>query len=132
MSNRILERFGIPYTITRQVAPAANQAFAMNGAYQGPDQTGTSNFIAVMSVQPLRGRDREFLPEGMREKEVVCALSDTELKVADQKTATQGDRFDWNGRTYECGHREIPDGSFRMDINYWEGYAFLVEQDNQT
>jgi hypothetical protein len=131
MSNRILERFGVPYTVTRQKPGAPDQAFDLNGTYQGRAQTGTITFTAQMSVQPLRGRDREFLPEGMREKEVVCALSDTQLNVADQKIATQGDRFDWNGRTYECGHREIPDGSFRMDINYWEGYAFLVEQDTQ-
>lgn len=140
MHNRIIQRFQaqdpvtfarVQTTITRQVAPAANQSFDLQGNYQGPAQTGTTTFDAEVSVQPLRGRDREFLPEGQREKEVVSITCNKELQVADQSTQTIGDSFMWNGRTYQVIHRETADGAFRMDINYWEGYAALVPIDSQ-
>lgn len=141
LGNRILNRFAakdpvtqalIPTIITRQAPPAPNASYGADGTFQGTAQTGTTTFPVIASVQPLRGRDREFLPEGQREKEIVSIQADTQLNIADQSTQTLGDQFQWNGRTWECIHTEVPDGAFQMDINYWEGYAALVPIDSQA
>lgn len=134
MSNRILDRFGArdPWTgqpirtiCTRQTTGTTD----LSGKYIPGTPT---TFDAQISVQPLRGRERENLPEGFREKEVVSITSDVQLKVDNQASQTLGDLIPWNGRQYLVIHAETADGSFQMPINYWEGYGALVEQDTQA
>lgn len=55
----------------------------------------------MASVQPLRGKDLQALPEGRRGYRAVNIYTDELLITADQMTGTQADRFKWFGSTYE-------------------------------
>lgn len=141
LGNRILNRFAskdtvtgalIPTIITRQIPPGQNVSYDLQGNYQNTAQTGVITFPCIATIQPLRGREVEQIPEGYREKQVVSIECDTVLQCLDQSTQTVGDTFQWNGRTYQVFHAETPDGAQQMDINYWEGYGFLVPIDAQA
>lgn len=52
-------------------------------------------------VQPMNARERLLLPEGIRSRAAVKVYSDDELIAADEATGRRGDRFTWEGKTWE-------------------------------
>lgn len=55
----------------------------------------------VGSIQPITGKDTEFLAVGRMDVGSVKIYSNTPLHVSEQGTATPGDLVSWQGRTYE-------------------------------
>lgn len=53
------------------------------------------------SVQPMPGRDRQNLPEGLRERDVRKVFTETMLRPASQHSGTSADRIDVDGVAYE-------------------------------
>jgi hypothetical protein len=62
--------------------------------------SSTSDSSIVASFQPLRGREREELPEGFRSGQTAKLYSRTELNVVDLATETPGDLIIREGVTY--------------------------------
>ena len=52
------------------------------------------------SFQPLRGKEREALPEGVRASDTLKVYTKSELRTADQHTGTPADEVDYDGRRY--------------------------------
>ena len=52
------------------------------------------------SFQPLRGREREELPEGYRTEQTAKLYTRTELRVLDLETQTDGDIIKYKDRYY--------------------------------
>jgi hypothetical protein len=131
-TNRIINRFGfrdpwtgrpVPQNCQRQTPPASGTNLDLLGNVIAPTYT---TFQACLTIQPYKGRDRDWLPAGYRETEIVSIISDVQLNVQDQPSQTLGDIVQWNGRTYLVIHRETADGAQQMNINYWEGYGALI------
>jgi len=53
------------------------------------------------SVQPLNGKDLQFLPEGRRDTGLVKVYSNTALSVSIEGTDTPGDVVIWGGKKWE-------------------------------
>jgi hypothetical protein len=60
----------------------------------------STTFPTAAHVQPSGGRDVLRLPEGQRSREVITVWSAADL-VAAAEGGPKGDRFTWNGNTYE-------------------------------
>lgn len=63
---------------------------------------GTSTEASITgSVQPLNGRDLQFLPEGRRDTGLVKIYCNTELAVSTEGSDTSGDVVVWSGKEWE-------------------------------
>ena len=52
------------------------------------------------SFQPLRGKERDALPEGVRTSEALKCYTKTDLRTADQFTKTPADEVEYGGRRF--------------------------------
>ncbi len=141
-TNRILNRFGnrdawngnpVGVVCQRQTPPPGGQSLDANGNAIAPVY---KNFTAQISIQEYKGRDRDWLPQGYRESEIVSICSDVTLICQDVPSQVLGDIIPWTDdlgvtRQYLVIHRATADGAFQMDINYWEGYGALIPLGSQ-
>lgn len=58
------------------------------------------------SFQPLDGKDREVLPEGVRHSETLKVYTRTALRTADQYDGSQADEVLYDGRRFVVYHVE--------------------------
>lgn len=75
----------------------------VDGVYQ---EGATSVFDAVMSIQPLSGKELLQLPEGERTRRHVKGYTATELKTADQAESRKADRVAYGDVEYEVQNIE--------------------------
>lgn len=52
------------------------------------------------SFQPLKGREREALPEGVRQSETIKLYTRDDLRTADQHAGTPADEIEYDGREF--------------------------------
>lgn len=52
------------------------------------------------SFQPLNGKDRKALPEGVRTSETLKVYTKSAIRTADQHDGTPADEIDYNGRRF--------------------------------
>ena len=52
------------------------------------------------SFQPLDGKERDALPEGVRASETLKVYTKSELRTADQHSNTPADEVEYNGRRF--------------------------------
>lgn len=73
------------------------------GAYvDGQWTAGTPTTLTVIAVvQPMTARERLLLPESVRSRAAVKLYTDAAMTPADETTQRTGDRFSWDGRTWE-------------------------------
>lgn len=83
--------------------PRTIQAEHRAGSYVRGDWvvSTTENFIFVGSVQPLTGKETEFLPENRRDTGLVKVYSDAPLAVSLEGSNTAGDVVIWAGKRWE-------------------------------
>ena len=61
--------------------------------------TPTTSLI-VGSFQPLTGKERDALPEGVRTREALKVYTKSEIRTADQHTGTPADEIEYDGRVF--------------------------------
>ena len=83
----LLQRFGRAMTVYRSAGGDYNDAGEWEAT--GPD----TSFAIVGSVQPLSGRDRELLPEGVRSDQVVKIYTETALQTDSEDSSTKADQI---------------------------------------
>ena len=83
--------------------PRTIQAEHRAGSYVRGDWvvSTTENFTFVGSVQPLTGKETEFLPETRRDTGLVKVYSNTPLAVSLEGSNTAGDVVIWAGKRWE-------------------------------
>ncbi len=83
------------YTLagTRYAASTMTKGIATPGA--------TSVIGFTSSVQPLSGKEKLILPEGIREKEAYKLYTSFALKTVDEVAKTKADRITIFGKTFE-------------------------------
>lgn len=114
----IPNRFASTLSITR----------AATGSYVDGEWTeGLPTTVTVTAVvQPLRGKEREMLPETARMRGAVKVYSNGALTPADESADRRGDRFAWDGRTWEVysvEHQAVG------GLTHYKALAVLVEPD---
>jgi hypothetical protein len=71
----------------------------------GPDGRAVKSVLSTAtirgSVQPLTDRQREVLPEGIRQSVTRKVYTKSDLRTADQLTNTPSDLIVYGGETYE-------------------------------
>ena len=58
-------------------------------------------FRILASVQPIRGREREFLPDGFRQMHVIRLYVEEELCTSDDKLGQRADILEIGSESYE-------------------------------
>lgn len=79
------------------------------------------------SVQPLRARERELLPEGQRSKEAIKIYTTTQLYTVREQDKKKADKVDWEGRTFEVASVETY--TDEKDLPHYRAAAVLAEVD---
>lgn len=79
------------------------QAEHRTGSYVRGDWVvaAVENFTFTGSVQPLTGKETEFLPENRRDTGLVKIYSNTPLEVSLEGSNTAGDVVIWAGKRWE-------------------------------
>lgn len=92
---------------------------------KGKYTPGTSSSIQfTASVQPLSGREKLTLPEGVREKVEYKLYTDFQLLTVDEKTSKNADRVVLFGKTYEIVKVEIWQNKV---IPHYKALASLID-----
>lgn len=116
----LISRFGTTYTVKRR-----NAGSYVGGHWQ---PAGTTEFEIIASIQPLRGKEMELLPEGERSKERVRIYTKSGLQQTIEKLAIKGDLVSYKGREYEV--KSIEEWEFSRDgLAHFKAIAVLVEDD---
>jgi hypothetical protein len=97
----VVKRYSIPYTITRY-NPGS---YDSNGRWNAD----TTTAVPIQAhIQPLTGKEKDEVPEGRREKDMIRIYSDTVLKgVEVDSTKTQPDRITYDNRTFEVFNARV-------------------------
>jgi len=95
MISGAIDAFNTPITVRR-----TNQATVfVNGLSQV--QTDVDEFcINRCSVQPLMARERQLLPSGVRDKELLKLYTPCTLNSVDVEGKVKADRIDYKGQEY--------------------------------
>lgn len=114
----------------RTISYKHRTAELVNGVWEFSETDGTF----TGSVQPLTGKELQFLPEGRRDIGLMKVYSNTPLSVSVEGSNTPGDVVIWAGRKWEI----IRELVFANDlINHYKYIAALFndgdeENDEET
>lgn len=88
-------------------------------------QEGSTSQVVVdpAVVAPLRGKEVEVLPEGLRTKRALQVFSTVALQSTDEAAGIRGDRFAWGGETFEVQLVE----DWQTLAEYWRAIATKVD-----
>ena len=96
----------------------------VNGRWKTSEADGSF----VGSVQPVNGKDLQFLPEGRRDIGMVKVYSNTALAVSAEGSNTPGDIVLWAGKKWEV----IRELVYANDIiNHFKYIAALFNEDDE-
>ena len=96
----------------------------VNGVWEFSETDGTF----TGSVQPLTGKELQFLPEGRRDIGLMKVYSNTPLSVSVEGSNTPGDVVIWSGRKWEI----IRELVFANDlINHYKYIAALFNDGDE-
>lgn len=102
----------------RTISYKRRTAELVNGVWEFSETDGTF----TGSVQPVNGKDLQFLPEGRRDIGLMKVYSNTPLSVSVEGSNTPGDIVLWAGRKWEI----IRELVFANDIiNHYKYIAAL-------
>ena len=91
---RIIEHFNTPITVRR----ATDATEFTNGL---ADVVEVDTFsLSGINVQPLTGRERELLPEGIRDKGLIKLYTQCPLLSVDVEGKVKADRLDYRDQEY--------------------------------
>jgi hypothetical protein len=111
----------VPVTISR---PA--QGEYVDGLWT--ELTSPATLILPLSIQPLKGREVDRLPEGQRTRGPMWVYCESELRPPNEDLGIKGDTFAWSGCTYEVG--SVEDWTMFSPAHY-KALALLVEPDEE-
>lgn len=108
----------------RTIGMVHRTAELVNGRWITSEAEGTF----VGSVQPVNGKDLQFLPEGRRDIGMVKVYSNTTLAVSAEGSNTPGDLVIWAGKKWEV----IRELVFANDlINHFKYLAALFNEGDE-
>ena len=108
----------------RNISYRHRTAELVNGVWEFSETDGTF----TGSVQPLTGKELQFLPEGRRDIGLMKVYSNTPLSVSVEGSNTPGDIVIWAGRKWEI----IRELVFANDIiNHYKYIAALFNGDEE-
>lgn len=108
----------------RTIGMVHRTAELVNGRWSFSEAEGTF----VGSVQPVNGKDLQFLPEGRRDIGMVKVYSNTALAVSAEGSNTPGDLVIWAGKKWEV----IRELVFANDlINHFKYLAALFNEGDE-
>ena len=94
----LITNFGQTVTVTRYAAGSYVNGTYVSGAI--------STFSAIMSVQPMTGRELLNLPEAQRTRNIVKGYCPTQLYTAQQSASKKADLVTVGTKTYEVQNVE--------------------------
>lgn len=103
-----IARFGRSFTVTRYATGTYTSGTFVAGA--------TSTFSAVISAQPLTGKDLLNLPEAQRTRNYLKGYSATELFTAQQSSSEKADIVTIDGVDYEV-----------QTVEYWTSEGNTID-----
>jgi hypothetical protein len=95
MVGDIIPEFATPITVRRPVG-----AVTFVDGIEQPASDPLVFCISCCSVQPVTGREREVLPELIRDREVSKTYTQYRLRSVDVEGKTLADRVDWQDEEY--------------------------------
>lgn len=108
----------------RTIGMIHRTAELVNGRWKTSEADGSF----VGSVQPVNGKDLQFLPEGRRDIGMVKVYSNTALAVSAEGSNTPGDIVLWAGKKWEV----IRELVYANDIiNHFKYIAALFNEDDE-
>lgn len=108
----------------RTISYKHRNAELVNGVWEFSETDGTF----TGSVQPLTGKELQFLPEGRRDIGLMKVYSNTPLSVSVEGSNTPGDVVIWAGRKWEI----IRELVFANDlINHYKYIAALFNDGDE-
>ena len=108
----------------RTIGYKHRNAELVNGVWEFSETDGTF----TGSVQPLTGKELQFLPEGRRDIGLMKVYSNTPLSVSVEGSNTPGDIVIWAGRKWEI----IRELVFANDlINHYKYIAALFNDGDE-
>ena len=108
----------------RTISYKHRTAELVNGVWEFSETDGTF----TGSVQPLTGKELQFLPEGRRDIGLMKVYSNTPLSVSVEGSNTPGDVVIWAGRKWEIIRQLV----FANDlINHYKYIAALFNDGDE-
>ena len=96
-----------------------SQGMFVPGTYQ--------TFTITASVQPLNGREMQFLSEGTRNRETFKVYTDMKLRPVSERGSQSADRVEINGEWFEV--ISVIDWSHHLALTH---YKVIVQRDNRN
>lgn len=114
--------------------PRTIQAEHRTGSYVRGDWVVSTveNFTFTGSVQPLTGKETEFLPENRRDTGLVKIYSNTPLAVSLEGSNTAGDVVIWAGKRWELIQELVYANGLVEHYKYIAAYIGLQETQNSA
>lgn len=115
---------GFPFARDVKVIRMGSQGhYDSQGMYvPGKDQS----FTIKGSIQPVSGREMQFLPDGMRAREVYKFYTDTKLAVVSEDKSKAADRLVIDGKKFEVV--TVEDWSRHLNLTH---YKCMIVRDNR-
>lgn len=119
----LIDRFGTTYTVRRRdPGQYIDGIWTPAGTYE--------EFDIIASIQPVRGRELEMLPEGRRTREAIRIYTKSGIRPAIEQQDVKGDLVNYKGRQYEV--HKVEEWEFSWDgLAHFKALAFLVEDDSR-
>lgn len=93
---------------------------------------GSSQLVAIVgSVQPVTGKDTEFLPENRRDTGLVKVYSNEPLEVSHEGGTSRGDVVIWAGKRWEVVQELVYANGLIDHYKYLAAYIGPQEQEPQ-
>ena len=114
--------------------PRTIQAEHRTGSFVRGDWgvTTVENFTFTGSVQPLTGKETEFLPENRRDTGLVKIYSNAPLAVSLEGSNTAGDVVIWAGKRWEVVQELVYANGLVEHYKYIAAYIGSQETQNST
>ncbi len=119
MIEEIISEFATPITVRR-----TNQATVFVNGLQQVETDVDTFCIQNVSVQPMQARERQVLPSGIRDRELLKAYTPCTLRSVNVEGKVKADRVDYNGQEYVV-----------QSVEDWQGHGgyfkcvFIKEND---
>lgn len=96
MIGEIISEFSVPITVRRTNVATTY----VNGLAQVTTNVDTFDLEQGVSVQPLTGKQREVVPEGFRDRNLIKLYTQTELRGIDVAGKVRADRITYSDEDY--------------------------------
>lgn len=88
----------------------------------------STTFNVDLSIQPVNQRERQLLPEAVRDTQIIKMYHETALQITNDRTNKKGDKFTYNNNVYQViSSSDWNTGDY--DIKYYKSFAVMIDKD---